>query len=152
MAVDLNAMAAVERNKEARRAALIRAAQPIAKAVVDGKVRVWHLLEQRWKTLHPVDAREQIGMGLAALEVVDMLDPDNKLVKVDALQAESFREQGYRYPGEVPPRVKAAGSSAGKSPLKEKQDRASKLGIVNAKKLSEADLDKAITEVEGKQE
>lgn len=82
--------------QKAKKAAQI-AATDIRKAVgADGKVRIWHFVEQRWKRIWPVDAAEQIRMGLAALEVVEMIGPDGpQMVAKD--QIEERQIQGWQH-------------------------------------------------------
>jgi len=81
--------------QKAKKAAQV-AASDIRKAVgADGKVRVWHFIEKRWKQIWPVDAAEQIRLGMAALEVVEMTGPDGpQMVALD--QVQEREAQGLR--------------------------------------------------------
>lgn len=93
--------------QKAKKAAQI-AASDIRKAVgADGKVRIWHFIEKRWKQIWPVDAAEQIRLGMAALEVAEMIGPDGpQMVTID--QVEDRQIQGWQHAVEESPQEPAA--------------------------------------------
>jgi hypothetical protein len=104
MAVDPRNLDAALAEKDRRRRNQMIANEPIIHRINPdtGKVRVWHLHERRWKDLWPVDAVEQIGAGLVAVDVTLMQGPAGEIM-VPTDEIEEYRLRGYRMPGEPQP-------------------------------------------------
>lgn len=97
MALDPRQLEKLAAQKDINRRHQLIANQPVIESIneTDGKVRVWHFAERRWKSLWPVDAAEHIRLRLAALSVTPMRGPAGEImVPTDAV--EEHRARGYR--------------------------------------------------------
>ena len=68
----------------------------------NGLVKIWHFSENKYKEISPIDANEQIQLGLAALQVIDLIGPRGIAEKIDVNKADEYLKKGYYYPGHEP--------------------------------------------------
>ncbi len=112
-----------------------------------GKVRVWVFVEAKWKMLWPIDAKEQVRSGHAALSVTEMLDPKGATVLVDSQRVDALREEGWRLPGEKPPEQPPEDIT--KATVEQLREVAAKYEIEGTDAMKKAELVEAIRKAMG---
>jgi hypothetical protein len=147
MAIDQKEFEAALQKKEAEKKRLQEANRTIHDAIDQstGKVRVWVFGEAKWKLLWPIDAKEQVNAGVAALSVTEMVNPQGQSIIVDARQVDARRGEGWRLTGEKPPEPEPPEPvDITKLTIEQLRELAAKLQIAGADAMKKPELLEAV--------
>ncbi len=151
MSIDPKEFEAALQRKEAEKKRLQEANRTIREAIDPGtgKVRVWVFGEAKWKLLWPIDAKEQVNSGNAALSITEMVDPKGITTVVDSRYVDARRAEGWRLVGEKPPEPEPPGPvDITKLTIEQLRELATKLQIAGADAMKRPELLEAVRQAQ----